>query len=98
MQRSDWPLKTRTASIDEWIRYTVDARPLSSGMTLIVEAATRGLETTQIINVFIVVSSLFVCLFVCFQNKLQKIQINPKRESMPPRINNRCGKSSYCTR
>ena len=64
------PLKARTASIDEWIRYTIDARPLSPDMTLIGEGATRGLETTQILNVLILVSSLF--LFVFFQNKLQK--------------------------
>ena len=64
------PLRARSASIDEWIRYTVDARPLSLDMTLIGEAATRGLETTQILNVLILVSSLF--LFDFFQNKLQK--------------------------
>jgi hypothetical protein len=69
------PLKARTASIDEWIRYTVDARPLSLDMTLIGEAATRGLETTQILNVLILVSSMFgtfFLVFVFFFNKQQK--------------------------
>ena len=37
------PLRARSASIDEWIRHTVDVKPCSPDITVIGEAATRHL-------------------------------------------------------
>jgi hypothetical protein len=49
-------LKAGSASIEEWIRHTVDVRPRSPDMTLTGEAATRGLEAIQ--HFLIVVSKV----------------------------------------
>ena len=46
------PPRARSTSIDEWIRHTADVRSHLPDMTLIGEAATRGLEMTQIFKCF----------------------------------------------
>ena len=46
------PLRAGSVSIDMWIRHTAEVRPHLPGMTLIEEAATRGLEMTQIFECF----------------------------------------------
>jgi hypothetical protein len=65
---------------------TVDFRPGLPDMTLMGEAATRGLETTQ----------NFRCLNWSEQDHFRinsrENQINLKREPMPPGMCKRCGK------
>jgi hypothetical protein len=46
------PLRARSASIDEWIRYAANVGSCSPDMTVIGEAATRHLEMTQNFNYF----------------------------------------------
>ena len=67
------PLRARSASIDEWIRYTADVGSRLPDMTVIGEAATRHLKMTQD----------FKC-FTCgeqghLRNNCRKNQSNPKR-------------------
>ena len=80
------PWRARSASIDEWIRYTVDVRPCLPDMILIKEAATRSLETTQNSKCFNCSEQVYLRIN-CRENK-----INPKREPMPSGICKRCGK------
>ena len=46
------PLRARSASIDEWIRYTADVGSHSPDMTVVGKAATRHLEITQGFKMF----------------------------------------------
>ena len=46
------PWRARSASIDEWIRYTADVGSHSPDMTVVGKAATRHLEITQGFKMF----------------------------------------------
>lgn len=80
-------MRARSTSVDEWISYRADVRPHSPKMTLIGEATTIGLETTQ----------NFKCFNCGEQGHLRvncrETQINPKRESMPSRIGKNVAKA-----
>ena len=80
------PLRARSASIEEWIRYTADVGSRLPDMTVIGEAATRHLEMTQDFKCFNCGEQGHLRIN-CRENK-----INPKRESMPYGICKRCGK------
>ena len=80
------PLRVRSALIEEWIRYTTGVGSHSPDKTVIGEAATRGLETTQ----------NFKC-FNCgeqghLRNDCTKKQSNIKRRPIPYGICKSCGK------
>jgi hypothetical protein len=86
------PLRARSASIEEWIRYTADVGSRLPDMTVIGEAATRHIEVTQDFK-----------FFNCgewhhLRNDFRKHQSNIKRGLIPSGIWQRFGKGRYSTR